>query len=76
MRMAVKDDAEHVPYLTLVPISGGPDIGDGGHARSFEERNLETDVRITLERQQVIDDGEIGLLAGRRDERAYARRWQ
>ena len=60
MRVSVKDDPEHVPYLTLVPIGGGPDIGNRGHRQiRFDECNLETDVRITLERQQVIDDGEL-----------------
>ena len=60
MRVAVEDDAEHVPYLALVPVRRRPDIGNGGHQQIVgSERDLETDVRVTLERQQVIDDSEI-----------------
>ena len=57
--MRVEDDPEHVPYLAVVPIRGRPDIRNRGHVKiSLGKRDLETHVRITLERQEVIDDGE------------------
>ena len=61
MRMAVEDDAEHVPHFALVPVGGGPDVRDASAAtgRSSGKGDLDADVFVALERKQMIDDGEI-----------------
>src|SRR5262249_33295318 len=66
MRMAVEDDAEHVPHLALVPVGRGPDAGDGVQRRALvRERHLDPHVLVALEGEQVIDDREVarGLVA-------------
>ena len=34
MRMAVKDDPEHVPHFALVPVGGRPDVRDASAAKA------------------------------------------
>src|SRR5688500_5919643 len=60
VRVARKDDAEHVPYLALIPIRRGPDISDRWqHQIVGKEPDLETDICVARKRQQVINHGEI-----------------
>ena len=33
MRVAVEDDAEHVPHFALVPVRGRPEVGDRSGAQ-------------------------------------------
>jgi hypothetical protein len=60
MGMPFKDDAEHVPDFALVPVRRRPDIHntiEGGMLAC--EGDFESNVPVALERQEVIDDGEI-----------------
>ena len=60
MRMALKDDAEHVPYFALVPIGRGPHIADRREGQvGFDQRNFETNILVAVEREQMIDDGKF-----------------
>ena len=59
-------DAEHVPHLALVPVGGRPEVGDGRHGRVLAlQRDLDPHVVVALEREQVVDDGEVARRAGR-----------
>ena len=63
--------------LALVPVGRRPEVGDrvdGG--RLAAQRHLEAHVGVPLVGEQVVEDGEVGLRAGRRGGRAGARRWR
>jgi len=60
MRMAFKNDAEHIPYFTLVPIGRRPEIADRRERQvGLDQRNFDADIFVAVERQQMIDDGKL-----------------
>src|SRR5581483_7616836 len=62
VRMSIEAYAEHVPRFALVPVRRGPQGNDAGHARRFtRQRDLDAQIRIALERGEVIDEGEAAL---------------
>ncbi|KPC00018.1 Uncharacterized protein AC506_1613 [Pseudomonas syringae pv. maculicola str. M6] len=61
VRVAREVDTEHVPDFALVPVGIRPDAGDGRHAQvAFGQRHLDHHVAVSLDRQQVIENGEVG----------------
>ena len=62
MRMAFKDDAEHIPYFALVPIGRGPNITDSREGKAgFDQRNFETNILVAAKREQMIDNGKVAF---------------
>ena len=62
-------DTEKIPDLAFVPVGVGPDTGDGRQLQVVgSERDLDAHIAVSLDRQEVIKDGEIG----RRHARAMA----
>ncbi len=60
VRVAWEVDAEHVPDFTLVPVGVGPDAGNRRYAQiAFGKRYLDHHVAVSLDRQQVIEHGEV-----------------
>ncbi len=55
-------DAEHLRQLALVPVGGGPHIGDGGHfGRLLGQRHLEAHVGVPSVTDEVVEDAERGV---------------
>ena len=60
--MAGKLDSEHVEYLTLIPIGSGPYIGYRVDFRVLtDERHLNPDIHITVERGEKVYNGKIAV---------------
>jgi hypothetical protein len=58
--VAVEAETEHVPRLALVPIGVRPQTCDGGKRRGLpQKRHLDPEVRVALEGEELIDDGEV-----------------
>src|SRR6185295_4188954 len=56
----LRPDAEHVPYFTLVPVRGRPEVCHRGHRKAvFPERCFDANVLVAVIREQVVDDGEV-----------------
>src|SRR5262245_37828604 len=58
--MIVKPDSKHVPDFALIPIGGGPDVGDGWEGWVLTlKRDFQTKVLVAFVREQMIDDREV-----------------
>src|SRR4029453_7532635 len=60
VRVTVKSDPEHVPHFALVPVGGGPDIGNARQRKLVLRKGyLDAQIFVSIEGQKMIDNGEI-----------------
>src|SRR5574337_1527660 len=61
--MALKANAEHIEYFTLVPIGGTPDGRDAGHRFTFLNVYLEPDSQLVLKGIEMVDHLKAGVVS-------------
>ncbi len=60
VRVAFDINTKHLPGLTLVPVGVREKFSEGRHAQVvFRQRHLEHDIAITLNGNQVVENGKI-----------------
>jgi hypothetical protein len=60
--VAIELDAEQIPHLALIPVGIGPDRHGARQSQIIlRQRHLDAQIAVALDRQQMIENREIGL---------------
>ena len=60
VRVTVESNAKQIPGFTLIPVSVREQFGEGRYVQVvFCQRHLQHDVAVTIDRNQMVENGKI-----------------